>query len=270
MADDDFDYETEYEEERPPDPIESEAKTVIKSFFEMHMKEVFFSRQVEVIHEDQFFHWITNRAIRDLVAEGVILGEKRKLRNGGPISLLWHRSYRFYKRSADKVIALVEKYSDPEIGESIGLHGETMVLEAFARSEFLMKGRNIREYRGEVWRGTEQNLDFIFERDSIGYGVEVKNKLGYMDLKEFSEKTEISRFLGLCPVFIARMLPKTWIHELNMKGGFALILKYQLYPWTHRNLAKRVAEELSLPVDAPRAIAEATMERFLRWHFKRI
>jgi len=91
-----------------------------------------------------------------------------------------------------------------------------------------------------------------------------------MDLKEFSEKTEISRFLGLCPVFIARMLPKTWIHELNMKGGFALILKYQLYPWTHRNLAKRVAEELSLPVDAPRAIAEATMERFLRWHFKRI
>ena len=55
-----------------------------------------------------------------------------------------------------------------------------------------------------------------------------------------------------------------------MKGGFALILKYQLYPWTHRKLAKRVAEELSLPVDAPRAIAEATMERFLKWHFKRI
>jgi hypothetical protein len=197
LRNNDIDYETGYEEERPPDPVESEAKDVIKSFFGRHKKKVFFSRQVEVIHEDQYFHWITNRAIRDLVAEGVILGEKRKLRNGGPINLIWNRAYRFYKRSAAQLIALVEQYNDPEIGESIGLHGETMVLEAFARSEFVMKGRNVREYNGKVWSRTGQNLDFIFERDSVAYGVEVKNKLGYMDFKEFSEKTEICLFLGV-------------------------------------------------------------------------
>jgi hypothetical protein len=53
-------------------------------------------------------------------------------------------------------------------------------------------------------------------------------------------------------------------------GGFVLVLKYQLYPWTHRELARTVREDLGLPVDAPRALAEGTMERFVRWHRKRV
>ncbi|MGH8067564.1 MAG: hypothetical protein ACRERE_20500 [Candidatus Entotheonellia bacterium] len=32
------------------------------------------------------------------------------------------------------------------------------------------------------------------------------------------------------------------------------------------SLATRVARELGLPVDAPRALAAGTMERCLRWH----
>ncbi len=58
--------------------------------------------------------------------------------------------------------------------------------------------------------------------------------------------------------------------ELMHRGGFALILKYQLYPWTHRELAKRVNQELDLPVDAPRFLAEGTMKRFLKWHGKKL
>jgi len=69
-------------------------------------------------------------------------------------------------------------------------------------------------------------------------------------------------------MFVVRMIPKTWIKELIDRGGYAMILKYQLYPWTHRDLAQRVARELGLPVDAPRALADGTMERFLRWHEK--
>ena len=64
------------------------------------------------------------------------------------------------------------------------------------------------------------------------------------------------------------MVPKTWIKEVIDNGGYAMILKYQLYPWTHRDLASRVAAELRLPVDASRAFADGTMERFLRWHAK--
>jgi hypothetical protein len=59
-------------------------------------------------------------------------------------------------------------------------------------------------------------------------------------------------------------------HELITAGGFALIMKYQLYPWTHKELAKRVASELGLPVDAPKALSEGTMHRFLAWHRKQL
>jgi hypothetical protein len=66
------------------------------------------------------------------------------------------------------------------------------------------------------------------------------------------------------------MLPRTWIHDLNTSGGYGMIMRYQLYPWTHKELAKKVAMELSLPVDAPRALYEGTMHRFLEWHKKEL
>jgi hypothetical protein len=76
--------------------------------------------------------------------------------------------------------------------------------------------------------------------------------------------------IGVRPVIVARMLPKSWIEELRQSGGFALVLKYQLYPWTHRELAKRVASEIGLPVDSPRSLQAGTMQRFLRWHSKNV
>jgi hypothetical protein len=56
--------------------------------------------------------------------------------------------------------------------------------------------------------------------------------------------------------------------ELIEAGGYGMILKYQLYPWTHKQLAKRVSSELGLPVDAAKALGERTMSRFLGWHRK--
>ncbi len=180
--------------------------------------------------------------------------------------MLWHPSFRYYKRETASVVKLVEEYSNPNIAGAIGLHGETMVLEGFARTEFVMKGRNARSYGGKEWTKTGHNLDFIFERDDVAYGLEVKNTLGYMDQDELRTKIEMCLWLGIKPVFVARMLPRTWINEVIESGGFALILKHQLYPWTHKDVAARVSKGLGLPVDAPKALAEGTMRRFLRWH----
>jgi hypothetical protein len=162
----------------------------------------------------------------------------------------------------------VEEYADPNIGGAVGLHGEMMVLEGFARSEFVMRGRNTREFSGKCWTGSEHNLDFIFERDGKAYGIEVKNTLGYMEYEEFQLKIRMCDFLGIRPIFAARMLPRTWMAELIEAGGYGMVMKYQLYPWTHKDLARRVASELGLPVDAPRALHEGTMHRFLEWHKK--
>ena len=106
----------------------------------------------------------------------------------------------------------------------------------------------------------------MFERDSVAYGVEVKNALGYMEREEFEVKVRLCQHVGIRPVFAVRMMPRTWIWELIERGGYGMILKYQLYPWTERELAGRVRRELGLPVDAPRALAEGTIRRFESWH----
>ena len=268
---DDYD-ESIFEDGPEPtvDKVRLKAIAEIEEIFRANKDKVFFSRQIEIWLESTFFHWISNKAIRDMVAKGTISEEERKLETGGRIHLMWNPRHRYYKRDAVRVVKLVEEYADPNISGAIGLHGETMVLEGFARHEFVMKGRNIRKYREKEWKNSEHNMDFIFERDGVAYGVEVKNTLGYMDHKEFQLKIKLCQHLGIRPVFVARMLPKTWIKEVIDARGFGLIMKYQLYPWTHKELARRVAKEFRLPVDAPKVIEDGTMERFLKWHRKQV
>ncbi len=167
------------------DETELEARDHLRRFFDKSREGVFFSRQLEVQNEGKYFHWITNRAIHDLEAEGSVKSEWRKLSTGTSIKLVWHNGYRFYKRSAKELVTLVEEYSNPNIGASLGLHGETMVLEGFARTQFVMISRDANEYQERKWEDTKHNLDFIFERDGRAYGVEVKNTLGYMERDEF-------------------------------------------------------------------------------------
>jgi hypothetical protein len=260
VLEDDFDLNEL--EEQGEDPRQRNALSELREFFEAHQGGVFFSRQLAV-QEERYFHWITNRALRELKAQGAIGGESRRLSSGSPINLLWHRRNRYYRRKAAQLLGVVEQYADPNIGAAVGLHREMMVLEAFARCEFVMRGRNVRQSGQRVWTETEHNLDFIFERDGKSYGVEVKNTLPYMKYDEFQLKLRMCHFLGLNPIFAVRMMPKTWIFELSTAGGYAMISKYQLYPWTHKALARRVAVELGLPVDAPRAIFETTTNRLL-------
>ena len=248
------------------DPYGRDAATALNDLFDERRREVFFSRQLEVLHEHQWFHWITKRALKRLEGEGIVRSEMRTLAHGGNITLFWHRSHRYPRRDAARVIDLVNEYADPNIGGALGLQGELLVLEGLARQQFLMLGRESRSYRSEEWTRTEHDLDFVFERDGIGYGVEVKNTLGYMDHDELRIKVEMCQNLGVRPVFAVRMLPKTWINEIIQAGGFALVMKYQLYPWAHRELARRVRETLGLPVDAPRSLQEGTVGRFVRWH----
>jgi hypothetical protein len=270
MADwDDFDY-AEPELGRGADQYEVSARKVLEKFFEANPANVFFGNQLAVQNEDTFFHWITYRAIADLVDIGLIHMERRKMAIGSEIKLVWHRKHRYYKRDAKRVVELVDEYGSPNICAAMGLHGEQMILAGFAKKQFILLGHNTRTFRDRQWTASEHNLDFIFERDGRVYGVEVKNTLSYMDGKEFEIKIRLCETLGITPVFVVRMLPKTWTYELIRRGGYAMILKYQLYPWTHVELARRVARELGLPVDAPKALADGTMNKFEAWHRKKL
>src|SRR5437868_3839703 len=110
MADwDDFGY-PEPDLERAPDKYELEAHDRLTVFFEKNDRTVFFGNQLAVQNEDDFFHWVTHRAVADLVEEALLKRETRKLSSGSEIKLVWHRRHRYYKRDAARVAALVEEY----------------------------------------------------------------------------------------------------------------------------------------------------------------
>lgn len=179
---------------------------------------MFFANQLAIHHEQQFFHWITARAIDVLIGEGVVKTETRKLSSGSEIKLLWHRSHRYYKRDAKRVVQLVEEYGSPNICAALGLQAEALVLEGFARREFLLRRRHASEFGGRKWTRTGHNLDFIFERDGRAYGVEVKNTLSYMKQSELITKIEMCDYLGIIPVFAVRMLPKSLDQRCRPSG----------------------------------------------------
>lgn len=117
-----------------------------------------------------------------------------------------------------------------------------------------------------TWTQTNHNLDFVFERDDRRYGVEVKNTLAYLDKTEFDVKVQLAEHLGLTPVFVCRALPKTWVWELRQRGGFSLVLRWQLYPPLLRPLVLALRDRFDLPVDTPRRLEDGTMARFTNWH----
>lgn len=266
---DDYEFE-EPEPERPADPQLKLARAEVAEFFESNHTQVFYSRQVEVRLEEKYFHWITNRAIRELLADRTIKGDTFKLRSGGDIHLLWNKSFRYYRRSARRVMELVEQYSSNEFARLLGYQGEMLVIEAFARAQFSLIARNTRTYKDHTWFESSHDLDFIYEKDGFAYGVEVKNSLAYMREDELNLKVQLCDMLGVTPLFIVRYMPKTWLYRVQQAGGYVLILKYQMYPLSHLELARAVREELGLPVQAPAALWDSTVQRFTGWHERRV
>lgn len=136
-----YDYDTDYEE-LPRDPKTDEAKQRLIEFFRQRPTDVFYLQQLKVRFEREFFHWITGRALGELVAEGRI----------------------------------------------------------------------------------------------------------YSQRLELQENTTLVR----------------------LRGGFTLIIEWQLYPFGQGDLVRRVREATGLLVDSPTAIREGTVARFLRWHRKQL
>lgn len=192
-----MDYDDPYEEDqlRPPDLVEEKAIDELRAFFEDH-REVFSSRQIEVMFEQKYFHWITHRALSILAQEGTIRLEAAVLSYGAPINFVWHRSNRYNRRQIKEILRLVEQYSHQEFTAALGNTAELLVSDGFSRFEFVQRGRETRKFGGREWTNSDHNLDFLFERDKRVYGVEVKNTLAYINDKEFRIK---ARYLRASP-----------------------------------------------------------------------
>jgi hypothetical protein len=257
--------------EEPRDPYVDRAKAELRAFFRDKPKAVFYQRQLQVIFEEKYFHWITVRALKELVEEKAIAASVLPLLGGsktgtGSIMLYRATTYRYWKRDADEIIKLVSRFSEPSFTSALGAHGETMFDASLPTAGFLPTARKAQSYQGKNWTQTKHDLDRIFERDGVGYGVEIKNTLGYIDKEELETKVQMCRFLDLRPLFIVRYAPKNYVNLVRGEGGFTLIFKYQLYPFGHKQFAEEVRVRLMLPTDSPARIEDGTVKRLLDWH----
>ena len=63
------DHYTFDEDERGRDSRIDECKPVMAQYFRDHSEEVFYERQLQVMLESQFFHWVTSDTLHELTEE---------------------------------------------------------------------------------------------------------------------------------------------------------------------------------------------------------
>jgi len=254
------------DEPRPRDVKIDEVKEVLLAdLFARDPDGVFYQRQIEILYEREFFHWITGKALNELAAERKIGAETREY-SYIKIRFYWARQNRYWRRRANEVAKIVLRYSDQEFTRGLGRHGEMMFDAALPQGGFLPRAKDVKVWAGKVWIETGHDLDRIFTRDGVNYGVEIKNTLNYIDRFEMHTKLDMCDFFGVVPVFIMRMAPASYLHEIRLRGGFFLIFEWQLYPFGYERFAAEVHKQLGLKVSCPRAIEEGTIQRFVNWH----
>lgn len=255
--------------ERVAERYVERARGKIVALLSEQPESVFYGRQLQLLLEKEFFHWITSKASNELAAEGKIRSERLPLPGyGGTTQARFYfaNGLRYWKRRAIEATRLISVYSDPALTAAVGHHAEMLFDAALARGGFVIEGTGTREYKGRKWEETEHDLDRIYVRDGIAYGAEIRNKLAYPDFGELSVKMRICRQIQVTPLFIARMLPKSWIYDIQRAGGFSLIFKYQLYPFGQEKLVEELKARLGLPVGCPNAIERGTVQRLLNFH----
>ncbi len=257
----------DFEPQAPPPTRDSKidhAKEALLHFFEENPKAVFYEHQLEVILERAFFHWITGKALHELDDEGKIASELVQLAGEVQIRFYRRKSHRNWRRQSREILRLVRTFSNEDFARGLGHQGEQMFDAALPRVGFVPVGRNVRTFNGKEWAETGHDLDRVFSRDGVNFGVEIKNRLSYMDFADIEVKIRMCKFFGIVPLFIVRMFPKSYFDHIYRAGGVSLIFEHQLYPHGQHVLARQVRGELRLPVDCPASIYDGTLARLLR------
>ena len=266
----DYDDFEMYPDEPPKPPRDEEIDRAKPTILKLYAngEEVFYGRQIEVFLEKRFFHWITNKAIRELIRGGRLNVEVRRLNGNMTVHFMFLPSHRYYKRQANELLDVIVKYSDPVVTSACGKQAEQNFLTALPFRRFISVARSTREYKGRKWVKTKEDLDFIVERDNVAYGCEVKNRLDYIERDELESKLEMCKFLKIRPVFIMRQSAKSYNKMIIDAGGYVMLFDKQVYPPSLQRLADEVREKTGLPVVASDKVPDSILDRFLEWYKK--
>ena len=274
-----IDYDVFYEpdgdwvrEEYVPDPYFLQAREEIKKFFNDNREAVLYMRQLQVKYEKEYYHWITRNGVVSLNKQGYLKQMDVSISaSGNPLHLHFftHHTNRYPKREANALAKLVAEYSQDHIMRSCGNRAEVLFAESLAGRGFTIEGKKVREYKDKKWTKTKHDLDYIFKKEKMAYGCEIKNKLAYIDKEELEIKLDMCKYLDVYPLFIMRYSPKTYNDMIIKAGGFALLFKAQIYDLSQKDLVDRIKKIIGYEVDCPRAIPTGIIDRFEKWHIRK-
>ncbi len=256
----------EFEEEYPRDKYVDDAKVDLLKFFNEKKIETFYLKQILLFFEKKYYHWITAKAVSELVEEGQLKENRISFGKGRELRFIFHKRNRYYKRQSEQKAIIVEEFSEPNITKAVGEQADVLFSLALSKKGFKIEGEDVNEFKGKKWTKTNHNLDLIFSNDNIEYGTEIKNKLEYIGKKELDIKLDICDYLSIRPLFIMRFAPKSYIDEIRNRGGFTLIFETQIYPLGQEDLVDKIKRDLNLPVMCSKAIPEGIINRFMKWH----
>lgn len=221
MSVDYFDHDEE-EDEPQRDVKIDQAKIVITEIFDNEPERVFYSVQIETRLEREFFHWITNKGLKELTEENVIARATQIVPENQKVNFYRNRRYRYPNRESTQLIKTLTEIYDTDFTHAVGRHCEMLLDSAFARAGFKPVATNVNEWNGVKWTDSNHNMDRIITKDSIAYGVEIKNTQNYIQHKELLLKINLCRHIGVRPLFVMRFAPKSYIEEVRKAGGFTL------------------------------------------------
>lgn len=262
---DDDSYELEAAEEHPRDSKIDEAKRRVRALLDASPRAVYYIKQLQVLFEGEFFHWITGRAVGELIGEGFVSYEDASLAKG-KARFVFNKAHRYRIRQITRAVKVIERYSAPEMARACGHWAETLFLLALAEHGFTVHERNTNAWGGKTWTESRHNLDFVVSRDKVIYGAEVKNTWDYIPPEEMRLKVTMCQWLGIRPLFIWRFAPKSYMFEIIQSGGYGMIFKTHIFPLGHEALVDEIRRALGLECDAPSRIPEGMLQRFVKWH----
>ena len=258
------------EEEWPRDHAIDRAKEELIKFLLEKKDHIFYLKQLQVIFEKKYFHWIIQKAVKEL--DGFSLRSQATpipLENQKTITakFIWHPNTRYFVRTINLKAKVLAQMSDPNVGHSCGHYAQLLFSHGLLQKGFSQVAQDTRSFEGRSWTETNHDLDYIFIRDGVPYGCEIKNRFEYIDHKEKDIKIRMCKELGLKPLFIMRAAPKNYIKEIIDAGGFAMIFQAHIYPVGFGPLVQNIRREFpGMEVAETRAIPETILNRFLKWH----
>lgn len=226
----------------------------------------FYKKQVQVIFEEKYPHDVTGKAVNELINDGFLRTKPIAFGNNMHAIFVYRHNVRYISREIKRRMKIMERFSDDEVNDGVGKYAEILFSHMFRRNQFKIVGRNTNRFGKKVWKRSKKDLDFIIQKDTMNYSVEIKNTFDYMPQEEFEEKLEMCEFLGLLPLFPLRCPSELQYAQMKDCGGLALKFKTRIFPPGFQGLVTDIWNNFRLPINIWEEIKPPVESVFLNYH----